>query len=215
MLREIKQVEGIFGELQIRFVLFVGRDLYQKERVENMTSLDVGCGHDPATHHRRGDVGIDLKKGLCTVVATAYYLPFREKCFEKVIMSHILEHLPDSLKALAEVARVLGPRGVLEVEVPNAHSFWLFKDVWLRRRVAGQQKVCHEHVFLFAEVELKNLLAAAGFTCFDVAFVDTFWTIRRLRNKGSLLKCLFYHLLWRLRPAFRNAIQVHARFEGV
>jgi len=83
-----------------------------------MVSLDVGCGCVPRLHNRRGDVGLDLHRGLCDVVGDACWLPFRDACFDKVFLYDILEHLEDPLSCLAEVRRVMKNRGEIEVSFP-------------------------------------------------------------------------------------------------
>jgi glycosyltransferase involved in cell wall biosynthesis/SAM-dependent methyltransferase len=47
-------------------------------------------------------------------------LPFRDECFDRVLMSEVLEHLEDDRGALAEVHRVLKPGGILAISVPHA-----------------------------------------------------------------------------------------------
>jgi len=46
------------------------------------------------------------------VVADAQELPFAERSFDVVLANHMLYHVPDRPKALAEIARVLVPGGV-------------------------------------------------------------------------------------------------------
>lgn len=174
----------------------------RQERVENMTILDVGCGFNEKQHTKRADIGIDLKRGLCDVVATTYYLPFKENSFTKVIMSHILEHLSKPLQALKEINRVLSEEGFLEMEVPNPHAFYVFKDIFLRKKDSMNGN--HEHVFLFSEVELQNLLLQAGFVLNKIGYVNSFWTQKRLNI--SFLKKYIYHALWTLYPAFQTSI---------
>jgi ubiquinone/menaquinone biosynthesis C-methylase UbiE len=56
----------------------------------------------------------------------AQELPFADGCFDKVLMSEVLEHLPDDLRALREAYRVLRCGGVLAISVPHARfpSWW-------------------------------------------------------------------------------------------
>ena len=46
-------------------------------------------------------------------------LPYRDACFDKVYCSEVLEHLAGPGRAVAEMARVLKPGGVLVLSVPN------------------------------------------------------------------------------------------------
>ena len=52
-------------------------------------------------------------------------LPLEAACIDKAILSEVLEHVPDDVAALREVARVLKPGGVAAITVPNAnYPFW-------------------------------------------------------------------------------------------
>lgn len=53
------------------------------------------------------------------VAGDALKLPFPDGAFDKVICAEVLEHLPDDSSAMAELARVLKPDGLLAVTVPR------------------------------------------------------------------------------------------------
>ena len=97
--------------------------------------LDVGCGanldYDLALA-RQGTpaYGIDFtmnflrlapkdRSGVFLAQADALRLPFRDGAFDAVISSETIEHIPDESAAIAEIARVLRPHGLLFVTVPN------------------------------------------------------------------------------------------------
>ncbi len=48
-------------------------------------------------------------------------LPFRDNFFDKVVMSEVAEHLPNDIKGLKEVSRVMKKGGTLCLTVPNAN----------------------------------------------------------------------------------------------
>jgi len=172
-----------------------------------LPSLDIGCGH-AIDHVKKGKIGVDIKRGLCDVVASAYYLPFRNGCFEKVIMSHILEHLTDCAAALKEAARVLIQEGMLQIEVPNPYNFGVFKDILLWRREF--YKASKDHISAYGENELRNLLAKLDYEVISVEYVDSIGTRRRLK-RSSWLKRTFYKLILPIFPAFRTAIRVECK----
>ena len=64
-------------------------------------------------------------------VADAAALPFASNTFDGVYTMGTLEHVPDSDRAFAELARVMKPGGVAIVGVPNRRDPFLF---WLASR---------------------------------------------------------------------------------
>ena len=84
--------------------------------------LDVGSGNDP---HPRADVLVDKfvtddteRQGRLVVDRPLVggdleRLPFKDQAFDFVMASHVLEHVTDPLRAVAELARV-GKRGYVE-----------------------------------------------------------------------------------------------------
>ena len=79
-------------------------------------------------------------------------LPFEDERFDAAVLGEVLEHIEDDGKALAEVHRVLRPRGVLALSVPAHPSLYGPSDVWagpLRR---------------YTRPELLETCGAAGFT---------------------------------------------------
>ncbi len=67
---------------------------------------------------------VNLKKKLAgsnikTLVGNGFYLPFKNKTFHFVILTHTLEHIKDIFNFLKEVKRVLKNGGVFYLTVPN------------------------------------------------------------------------------------------------
>lgn len=175
-----------------------------------MSSLDIGCGY--ATDHvRKGDIGIDLKRGLCDVVASAYHLPFRNSCFEKVIMSHILEHLIGCYEALKEAARVLTTKGTLEIEVPNPYNFGIFKDILLRKK--GFYEASKDHIYAFGENELRSMFKKLNFEVIKVEYVNSIGAEKKLK-KSYFFKRAVYKWMGAVFPELKTAIRLECRKLG-
>jgi SAM-dependent methyltransferase len=98
--------------------------------------LDAGCGTGlnlaglPA-----GSVGIDLNPRNVELIrgrlpqhrvvqGDIEDMPFDDETFGTVVCTEVLEHVPYPEKALAEIRRVLRPRGVLIGSVPSRSLIW-------------------------------------------------------------------------------------------
>ncbi len=132
----------------------------------------VGLDNDPqilsqAQKWMGGKLGTEL------LVGDVSKLPFADESFDKIILSEVLEHLPDDRKALSEIYRVLKKNGVLGITVPN-HNYPLLWDPlnWIRERL-GLGHFSPEsgffggiwamHLRLYYLQEIKKLVEDAGF----------------------------------------------------
>jgi SAM-dependent methyltransferase len=79
-------------------------------------------------------------------------LPFEDARFDAAVLGEVLEHIENDRGALAEVARVLRPQGVLALSVPANPKLHGPSDLW-----AG-------HVRRYTRPELLEACSGAGFT---------------------------------------------------
>jgi SAM-dependent methyltransferase len=94
-------------------------------------ALDLGCGigHSYEALAPRETVGVDIDAEALagqqreTHVADMRELPFEEGSFDSVLSVQSIEHVPDAERVLAEVRRVLRPRGVVVFVTPNRLTF--------------------------------------------------------------------------------------------
>ncbi len=139
--------------------------------------LDVGCGNgdllgvmarvgwqvqgvefDPVAAEVARKAGHDV---LCGSLESAHY---PDGHFEAVILSHVIEHLPDPRATLAECFRVLAPGGQIVLTTPNldSHGHRRFGAAWRGLEVP-------RHLVLFTPRALSELVAEIGFGAIEVA----------------------------------------------
>jgi SAM-dependent methyltransferase len=146
--------------------------------------LDIGCGTGRLLHvaQRAGwqVKGVELSADMARYVAgrlgvevrvgnflEMQPLPGERRAYDVVCLRHVLEHLPDGLRAMRNIGGLLKPGGYLLVELPNVEALakkWLRLTVKLglhRRRfpdnfVAGH---CNE----YSKRSFRYLLDKTGY----------------------------------------------------
>jgi SAM-dependent methyltransferase len=114
-------------------------------------------------------VSVDLSSPLAAVRADITDLPFEDESFDMVICAHVLEHVPDDRKAIAELFRSLRPGGTAILQVPPSDLEETFEDPSItdpreRERLFQQ----YDHVRLCG-ADYLDRIGEAGF---DVTRVD-------------------------------------------
>ncbi len=111
-------------------------------------------------------------------------LPFKSNTFDKVVMSEVCEHLPDDIKGLREVRRVLKKDGRLIVTVPN-HNYpflwdpinWILEHLFNTHIKSGfWSGLWNQHLRLYKPQEIARSIKKAGFRVEDVKAM-TWWCI--------------------------------------
>ena len=149
------------------------------------TVLDLGCGFGRHAFEaaRRGasvvalDAGKDEVLGVAATFATmveagelradslhatvvqgdALKLPFSEGTFDRVICSEVLEHIPEDVAAMRELARVLRSGGTMAITVPRFGPElvnWALSDEY--HNVPGG------HIRIYRRSVLEERLASTG-----------------------------------------------------
>jgi SAM-dependent methyltransferase len=101
----------------------------------------------------------EARPPACAAAAAgdATAMPFADGTFDKVIAAEVLEHIPADHRALAEIARVLKPGGLVAVTVP----------AWLPERICWRLSDDYHHtpgghVRIYTRHELTAKMRRAG-----------------------------------------------------
>lgn len=84
--------------------------------------LEIGCGQKKLWPQ---SIAMDVNpRSVADVIhdLNVFPYPFESNSFDIVIAEHVLEHLPDLIKPIEEIHRILKPGGLLYVEVPHFSS---------------------------------------------------------------------------------------------
>lgn len=148
--------------------------------------LDVGSGHNP---NPRSDIlcdryieddterGGSIKLDRPLVVADAHNLPFKDKVFDYVIASHIIEHMDDPARFCSELQRV-SKRGFIASPTELAeHTFYWSFHKWYVNKI-GNKLILHPKVNvpnIFGDLFHYMYEYNPWFARFHRSLPDMFW----------------------------------------
>ncbi len=114
-------------------------------------------------------VRLDIEAESAQVLGDLQRLPVKDRSLDVVVCSHVLEHVPDDRRALAEIHRVLRPGGRAYVMVPlDGGRATTYVDP--EAHTAEQQRESHwweGHLRLYGR-DFADLPRAAGFEVREV-----------------------------------------------
>ena len=121
------------------------------------------------------------------IQGSADALPFADLSFDTIVVSQVLEHVPDWLGVLAEISRTLRPGGRLVLTVPNRYAL-------MRRRFHMVERLIDlsGHLHEFREAQLIFALRSQGLDVVSSqgACYDVFWLCAMLeRSRYAWIGC--------------------------
>jgi 2-polyprenyl-3-methyl-5-hydroxy-6-metoxy-1,4-benzoquinol methylase len=144
--------------------------------------LDVGCGNGNYLYSLRElgweTYGVEMDEQVCHYVRevlglTVFQGTLEEahlpnNLFDVVTMRHVLEHLPDPSRSLAEVYRLLRAGGSVLIETPNIESVQarFFRARWFHLDIP-------RHLYHFTPATLPALLQKTGFSEIRLSFLPS------------------------------------------
>lgn len=153
------------------------KELYFK----GMKIADLGCGNCVWNSEKLPVIGVDYSKKmlerakragrLCKcIVRNINHTNFKANSIDLVVISEVLEHVPDYRKTLNEIHRILKPKGKLLVTVPYDTFFSLWKpffavQCFLQGSVYGNEYYKRNcgHIHHFSPKSLRSELEKSGF----------------------------------------------------
>jgi len=171
--------------------------------------LDIGCGGGSltkliaekgtkcvigfdASNNNIKNANKDKHKNKKFVVGDALSLPFKEKYFDKVLTTEIIEHIDDDSKFVSEIARVLKKGGYAVITTPCTEPTISLK--WLRKIMGiDYNKILGHKRAGYTKKQLTKLIMQHNLKTVKVRYYDQFfgelaWLAtalpRILRGKG-------------------------------
>lgn len=137
--------------------------------------LDVGCATGVLVSHLQDggwiSEGVEVceqaarygrdQRGVTIHTGTLESRNFPDNHFDVVHSSHVIEHIAEPDRFLAETFRILKPGGWCICATPNTASFQarLFRKAW--------RSAIPDHVHLFSRPALSRMLRQSGFTIYS------------------------------------------------
>ncbi len=116
----------------------------------------------------------DLNSPLADVKADICNLPFKDNSYDVIFCNHVLEHIPDDVKAMEELFRILKPGGMGILQIPqDLNREVTFEDNSItdpkeRAEIFGQ----YDHVRVYGR-DYFDKLRRIGFKVNEVNYTKT------------------------------------------
>lgn len=185
----------------LKNVIAVGADLNFKDL---KTAAERLKWHDGMVDHCNGSWNLSA--------ADVTALPFADHCFDLVICSEVLEHVPEHECAIREILRVLKPGHDLVVSVPR---YWPERICWALSKQYRNTK--GGHIRIYKRKYLEKLFFSNGARTWASHFAHAlhtpFWWLKCLvgpdRNDVSWVNLYHRFLTWDLmqKPAVTRLLE--------
>lgn len=151
------------------------------------------------------------EKRIKFVTGDLHKIPFKDKNFDKAVMSEVLEHVEDDEKVLKGIYRILKPNGVLVISVPsiNYPLFWdpinfILQHLWGTHIRSGFfSGLWSGHLRLYSLPELKKKVESVGFKV-EIAEELTFWCLPFNHYIVNIVARLLYDV--KISPKVANSL---------
>lgn len=115
------------------------------------------------------------RMGIAATVGTLECAGLPDESVDVFVMLHVIEHVPDPIRTMMEIHRILKPGGHLVLETPRYDTV-IFKLLGKRERSIA----CDGHIFFFTTGTLRRLYERAGFELVQLDYVGRSLTLDRV-----------------------------------
>ncbi len=181
---DFKQIGDISGYRVSDVGCGSGRHLAEVLRTENTQAFGIDI--DLKDLNKAKDRLDYLEKigeyqGICQLMrADINRLPFPDNCFDLVICSEVLEHIPDDRKAISELVRILKPGKTMVISVPR---YMPEKICWALSE--DYHSVENGHIRIYKKQEIIRLSESLGLQKYACHYAHS------LHSPYWWLKCFF------------------------
>ncbi len=141
--------------------------------------IDLGCGSSKIIQNIPDGIGLDIsfnklkylrQKKTITVNANVGALPFKDKTFDKIICSQLIEHLNKSVNVFGEIARTIKDNGILIIGTPDYDSqMWRFFEFFYKKLLPNAY--ADEHINKFTKSTLFIILKKYNFKVVSYKYI--------------------------------------------
>jgi ubiquinone/menaquinone biosynthesis C-methylase UbiE len=170
----IKNFKNDFHQRRLNCTIELIKD---SKTSQNLKLLDLGCGQGHFTEKFKEEFpnydvyGLDYSisaidyanshfKNIDFIVANAYNPPYTDEYFDIVVLNNVWEHVPDPLKLLHSISRILKPNGQLIISTPSRYRFGNLLRVCFGKEILFMSKL---HVTEYTIGQIKEQLKFGGY----------------------------------------------------
>jgi SAM-dependent methyltransferase len=157
--------------------------------------LDAGCGSSIIIQTLNNAVGMDFsfpklrflrRRHVPVIEGSAFALPFKDRSFDCVISSQVIEHIRYDSIIFSEMNRVLREGGTLIIGTPDyATIAWRIIEPLYGFLMPGGYR--EEHITHYRRAGLQRILNDNGFVVTDVAYVGGAEMIFKCRKEADVV----------------------------
>lgn len=176
-LKKKKNVNLFIKKMYYLFVrIFIGKDFWGLKKLGKGRLLDIGCSNGAYLFRKKEEgwetYGVEISEyaakkakenGLNVFCGELKEAKFQNNFFDVITMNQVIEHVYEPAQTMAEINRILKPKGILQIGTIDFNSLEskLFGKYWSRLEIP-------RHVYFFNPKSIKKLLE--GFTITDISY---------------------------------------------